>query len=130
MSTTAPSTRTALRMLVSMSATGAVIIAVGASHAPPKGGRMHFGKAPAGLLHAGDQPLAGHVAEADAADAELAVIGAGPPAQPAAQADADAVPRLQDHLARVLPLLVDQGQLALEQGVLRSNGHAYLGYLA
>src|SRR5262245_47551092 len=75
MSTVGRSMRLALRMRVSMSAIGSVIM-VGTS-------------SPAGLGNAGDQPVRGHPPEADAADAELAVDGAGPAADLAAVADAD-----------------------------------------
>src|ERR1700730_12208932 len=81
MSTTGRSMRLALRMRVSMSAIGSVIIAASPS-------------SPAGLLDAGDQPVGGHVPEADPADAELAVVGPRPAAQLAAQADADDLARL------------------------------------
>src|SRR5947209_5051257 len=79
--------RLALRMRVSMSATGSVI--------------MMDSPSPARLLDAGDQPVGGQVPEANPADAELAVDGAGPAAQPAAHADADAVARPQLRLGRV-----------------------------
>src|SRR5919108_2326932 len=92
MSTAGRSMRLALRMRVSMSARLSVIM-VGAP-------------SPAGLLDAGDQAVAGHVAEADAADAELAVDGAGPAAQLAAQPDAD-------HLARRHQLGLDRLALPL-----------------
>src|SRR5205085_8441603 len=81
MSTAGRSMRLALRMRVSMSAIGSVIMAGILS--------------PARFLDARDQAVAGHVAEADAADAELAVHRARPAAQPAAQADADLVARPQ-----------------------------------
>src|SRR5262249_40578491 len=81
MSTTGLSMRLALRIRGSMSGVGSVIIAVVLL--------------PARLLDARDQAVAGHAAEADPAHAELPVHGAGPAAQPAAQADADAVARPQ-----------------------------------
>src|SRR6516225_7864872 len=76
-STAGRSIRLALRMRVSMSAIGSVIMAV----------------SPARLRYAGDEPVVGHVAEADAADAELPVDGPPAPAQAAAEADADLVAR-------------------------------------
>src|SRR5690242_11280899 len=79
MSTAGRSMRVALRMRVSMSASVSVIMA-----AIPL---------PAGLGHAGDQAAAGHVPEADPANAELAVHRPRPAAQLAAQADADALAR-------------------------------------
>src|SRR5262245_27559656 len=83
MSTNWRSIRLALRMRVSRSARGSVIMVV---------------PSPARLLHAGDQPVAGQVAEADPADAELAVDRPGPAAQPTAQPDADALAREDLHL--------------------------------
>src|SRR5262249_24370462 len=71
--------RLAVRLRGSMSAIGSLIMA-----GPPS---------PAGLLDARNQPVAGHVPEADPADAELAIHGPGPAAQPAAQADLDALAR-------------------------------------
>src|SRR5207248_5244989 len=79
-STAGRSMRLALRMRVSMSAIGSVIMAVWSL--------------PARLHHAGDEAVAGHVAEADASYAELAVHRPRPAAQPAAEADADALARL------------------------------------
>src|SRR5262249_49563567 len=79
-STTGNSTRLALRIRVSMSAIGSVIMARGLP-------------LPAGFLDAGDQAVGGQVAEANAADAELADQGTGPATQPAPQADADFVAR-------------------------------------
>src|SRR5688500_6128879 len=91
MSTVGRSMRLALRLRVSMSAIGAVIMCVGSS--------------PARLGDAGDHAVARQVAEADAADAELAVDGARPTAQLAAPADADALARRHLHLVRRLPPL-------------------------
>src|SRR5262249_24988146 len=79
MSTAGRSMRLALRMRVSMSARESVIMVVWPS--------------PARLRDARDQPVTGHAAETDAADAELAVDGAGPAAQAAAQPDADLLAR-------------------------------------
>src|SRR2546421_8165790 len=87
MSTAGRSMRLALRMRVSMSARESVI--------------MVGSPSPAGLGHARDQSVAGHVAETDAADAELAVDGPRPAAQAAAQADADPLARQQLVLLRV-----------------------------
>src|SRR5437763_15998157 len=79
MSTAGRSMALALRMRVSMSAIWSVIMVVGAS--------------PAGLLDAGNQPIAGQVAEADPADAKFTVDGAGPPADLAAHPDPDPLAR-------------------------------------
>src|ERR687891_1708850 len=67
-STFSCSARLALRMRVSMSATGSLFI----------------GPSPAGLDHAGDLALEGQLTEAQAAHLELPQIPAGPPAQLAA----------------------------------------------
>src|SRR5262245_30192258 len=96
MSTAGRSTRLALRRRVSMSAMGSVIMAGVSS--------------PARFLDAGDQAVAGHAAEADPADPELAVVGARPAAQPAAVADADLVARPQLGLLGVLLVFLDQPQ--------------------
>src|SRR5438034_9535272 len=66
-STKGRSIATALRMRVSMSAIGSVIM-----------------ESPARLLHARNQSVQRHVAEAQPAQLELAVHGAGPAAQLAA----------------------------------------------
>src|SRR4051812_11723678 len=109
MSTTGRSIRTALRIRVSMSAIGSVIMArsipstaAGNAPEPSRNGRgsrgvgtagspsslrsvnLPFGPSrrpasPARLLHARDQALAGQVAEADPADAELAIHGTRAP---------------------------------------------------
>src|SRR5690348_3142913 len=67
MSTNGRSMATALRMRVSMSAMGSVIM-----------------KSPARLLHSGNQSIQRHVPETQPAQLELAVYGAGPAAQLAA----------------------------------------------
>src|SRR5262245_50315865 len=85
MSTIGRSIRLAFRIRVSMSAIGSVIMA-----------RLLL---PAGLLDAGDQAEAGHVPEADAADAELPVDRPRPAADPAAQPDADHLAGLHLDLA-------------------------------
>src|SRR5215203_4516261 len=84
MSTAGRSIRLALRMRVSMSAIGSVIMVVGSS--------------PARLLDARDQAVVGVVPEADAADAELPVHRAGTTAHLAAHPDADALARRHHHL--------------------------------
>src|SRR5437868_1514683 len=81
MSTKGNSIRLALRMRVSMSASGSVIMAVSPS--------------PACLLDARDQAIAGHPTKTNPADAELPVVGPRPAAQLAAQPDADDVARPQ-----------------------------------
>src|SRR5262249_48367761 len=109
-STTGRSMRLALRSRVSMSAIGSVIIAGILS--------------PAGLLDARDQAVAGHAAEADPADAELAVHGPRPPAQSAAEADADLVagPELL-LVGRPLLVLLQRFQLAEVFGAFGGGGH-------
>src|SRR4051794_38525479 len=82
MSTAGVSLRFPLRMRVNISAIGSVIMAFSRS-------------LPARLLHARDQTVARHVAEADSADAELAVAGTRPTAQSAAKPNADHVARTQ-----------------------------------
>src|SRR5690348_17297675 len=109
MSTAGRSMRLALRMRVSMSARLSVI--------------MVGSPSPAGLLDAGNQAVAGHVAEADAADAELAVDGARPAAQLAAQPDADALARRHLDGAVRLAAGLQLGQLLLEADELRFGGH-------
>src|SRR5947209_17649014 len=81
MSTMGRSMRLALRSRVSMSAIGSVIMAVVLS--------------PARFLDAWDQSVAGHVAETNAAHAELAVDRPRPAAQAAPQPNADLVARPQ-----------------------------------
>src|SRR4051794_847764 len=111
MSTAGDSMRLALRTRVSMSAIGSVIMAA------------FLPRLPARLLHAGDQTLVGHVAEADAAQAELAVDRAGPAAQPAAHADADAVARAELRLGRLALGEFQLLELAEELNVLGVGGH-------
>src|SRR5215218_5883615 len=111
MSTAGDSIRLALRMRVSMSAMLSVIMAVCAPGSPAR------------FLDARDQALQGHVPETDPAQAELAVDGAGPAAEPAAQADADPVPRLQLGLGRVFPGLLNLLELSVKLDVLGIRGH-------
>src|SRR5262245_49026136 len=80
-STNGRSISLALRMRVSMSAIGSVIMA-----ASP------LSQLPGRLADAGDQPVAREPAEADAADAELAVHGPRPPADLAPPRHADQLP--------------------------------------
>src|SRR5688500_14661368 len=105
MSTAGRSMALALRMRVSISAMGSVIIGAALS--------------PARLLDPGDEAVAGHVAEADPADAELAVDVSPPAAQLAAQPNADHVPRLHLGLGRVTPAGLELGQLPSKLDVLR-----------
>src|SRR6266566_3176647 len=86
MSTAGRSIRFAFRMRVSMSAKGSVIIVVLPS--------------PARLLHAGNQPVAGHVAETNATDAELAIDRPSAATELAAAADANPFPRRHLDLVR------------------------------
>src|SRR5579884_2204130 len=117
MSTAGRSMKLALRMRVSMSATVSVIMVVGPS--------------PARLGDAGDQPVAGHVAEADAADAELAVHRPRPPAQFAAQPDADDVARPHGpHLLVAAARRFQARHLLLILDVLRLGRHECLAGLS
>src|SRR3954451_4600245 len=99
-STAGFSTRTALRMRVSMSATGSVIMVEYSS--------------PARLADAGDQAVGGHPAEADPADAELPQDRPRPAAHLAPQPDADPVARLQLRRGGVLAERLELIQLFLE----------------
>src|SRR5262245_34404467 len=103
-STAGRSMRLALRRRVSMSAIGSVIM-IGCP-------------SPAGLLDARNQPVAGHAAEADPADAELAVDRPRPAAQLAAQPQPDHLPRLHLDLLRVTLVRLQLGQPAAELDVL------------
>src|SRR5438105_217710 len=89
-STAGRSMRLALRMRVSMSAIGSVIMAM----IDILAGWVGSGVLPTGFLDARDEAVAGHVAEADAADAELPVHGPRPAADPAAVPHADHLARL------------------------------------
>src|SRR5690348_12111016 len=100
-STAGSSMRLALRMRVSMSAIGSVIMAI-------------WFLLPAGFLDARDQAVAGHIAEANAAHAELAVHRPSPAAQPAAEADANLVARPEFRLGRVAPRRLQLRQLPAE----------------
>src|SRR5262249_24956554 len=96
-STAGASMRLALRMRVSMSAIGSVIMML-----------------PARFLHARDQALEAHVAEANAAQAEFAIDSAGPTAQPAALANADLIAGPQLGLGRVALVGLDFGQQTMK----------------
>src|SRR5690606_2080918 len=76
-STEGRSIRLAFRMRVSISAIGSVIMV----------GRPPF--SPAGFLDAWNQPITGHPAEADTADAEFAIHGTGAAAEAATLTDAN-----------------------------------------
>src|SRR5215212_9935427 len=103
----------ALRIRVSMSAIGSVIMAVR--------------PLPAGLADARDQPVGRQVAETDAADAEFLVHGPRPAADLAPGADPDQVARAQDpglvplglRLAHLGLVGLDLLQLPLVAGFLR-----------
>src|SRR5215469_14578265 len=88
-STAARSMRLALRMRVSMSAIGSVIMALT--------------PLPTRFLYARNETIAGQAAKTDPADAELPIDGPAPAAQLAAIADADFVARPQLGFIR-LPL--------------------------
>src|SRR5262245_5874695 len=111
MSTVARSMRLALRIRVSMSARLSVI--------------MMGSSSPARLLDARNQPVVGHAAEADPADAELAVHGPGSPAQLAAQTNADSVARAEFLGLAFLgePVGVEKGQVLAESCVLCVGCH-------
>src|SRR5438132_4813319 len=102
--------RLALRMRVSMSAIGSVIIIEVPSSKFQVQSRSRlctfvFVLLPACFLDAGNETVAGHIAEADAADTELAVHGAGPAANAAAKADANSIARPQLRFVRLPPRL-------------------------
>src|SRR5690349_7232010 len=78
---------------------------------------------PTRLLNAGDEALAGHVAEADAADAELAVHRPRPPAQLAAALDPDLLAHRHLHRGAGLPAGLQLRQLLAELDVLRFGRH-------
>src|SRR5689334_4182003 len=108
-STNCRSMRVAFRMRVSMSARESVIMSAYPS--------------PAGFLNARDEPITGHVAETDAADAELAVHRPRPPAQPAPQPNADLVARPHLDLVRLAPAQLQLFHLFTEFDVFRFGGH-------
>src|SRR5581483_3630121 len=126
MSTAGDSMRFALRIRVSMSAMGSVSM-MGNSCTEPflaEVSTRRHGYLPARFLDAGDQALQGHVPEANAAHAELAVDGARPAAQPAAHADADPVARPELlGLGRVALGGVELGQVAVELDEMSFGGH-------
>src|SRR5438270_770491 len=110
-STAGRSMRLALRMRVSMSATGSVI--------------MMLGPSPTRLLDAGNQPVGGQIPEANAADAELGVDGAG--VADTRQGDADeAVQELVHALAAERHPAADLVPLAEAEA---ADGHLRLGHL-
>src|SRR5262249_18133333 len=78
---------------------------------------------PTRFLDARDQAEVGHLAEADAANAELAIDGAGPPAQPAAKADANPVARPELALVRLPPRFLHLHQLPPVLHHRRFRGH-------
>src|SRR5262249_30469961 len=95
MSTAGRSMRLAFRRRVNMSAMGSVIMAVLSS--------------PARLFDAGDEPVARHVPETDAANGELAVDRPRPAAQAAAQPNANLVARPELGLGRVALVALQLG---------------------
>src|SRR5437868_5848594 len=78
---------------------------------------------PTRLPHSRNQSLVGHVAETNAADAELAIDRAGPAAQPAAHTNADALARGQLLLARLVRF--DPLQVTLKLDSFRSRRHRF-----
>src|SRR5260221_13594191 len=120
----------ALRMRVSMSAIGSVIMANQVLNSqlsgPPEGPEQGTAfELPTGFANAGNQPVAGHVAEANPANAELAVNGPRPAAQLAAHLDADLLARQHLHLDRVALMRFQLGHLLLEPGILRVGRHFF-----
>src|SRR5437870_9890252 len=109
MSTTWRSMRQALRMRVSMSAMGSVIMAQFLS--------------PARFHDAGNQSVGRHVAEADPADAELAIDSARPPAQLAAPPHTDALARRELDLGGVLLVRFPLRHLLPEPDIFRFGSH-------
>src|SRR5262249_41944041 len=83
---------------------------------------------PACFLDARNEAVAGHAAEANAANAELAIYGPWPAAQPAAQANADAVARPQLRFGRLALGLVRRGQIPNEFHRFGFCGHIYSLY--
>src|SRR5882762_8480361 len=110
-STAGNSVRLALRTRVNMSAIGSVIMVGNPLCSPAR------------LLDARNQPLVGHVAKADSADAELAIDRAGPAAQAAAQANLDPVARPQLLFGGVFLVRLDLLEIALELDTLRRSRH-------
>src|SRR5260370_37495864 len=114
----------ALRMRVSMSAIGSVIMANQVLNSklsgPPEGSEQGTAfELPTGFAHAGNQPVAGHIAEANPADAELAIHGPRPAPQLAAHLDADFLARQHLHLGRIALVRFQLSHLLLEPGILR-----------
>src|SRR6266404_1814541 len=109
MSTTWRPMRQALRMRVSMSAMGSVIMAQLLS--------------PARFHDAGNQPVGRHVAETDPADAELAVNSPRPATQLAAQSHADALAWREFHLGGVLLVRLPLRHLLPEPDIFRFGSH-------
>src|ERR1700722_15975043 len=109
MSTAGRSMRLALRIRVNISANGSVI--------------MVGSPSPARLRHAGNQPVAGHVAETDPADTKLAIHCPRPATQLAAQANADLLARQHLHLAGVLQVGLQLLHLLAKPDYLRLGRH-------
>src|ERR1043166_947882 len=109
MSTTWRSMRLALRMRVSMSAMGSVIMAQFLS--------------PARFLDAGNQSVGRHVAETDPADAELAVDRARPAAQLAAKPHTNARARREFDLGGILFVRFPLRHLLPEPDIFRFGCH-------
>src|SRR5262245_52559873 len=80
---------------------------------------------PTRLLNAGDEALAGHVAEADTADAELAVHRPRPPTQLAAALDPDLLARRHLHRGAGPPAGPQLRHLLAELHVLRFRRHRF-----
>src|SRR5665213_1259394 len=107
-STAGRSIRLALRMRVSMSANGSVIMVE---------------SSPARLHHARNQAVARHIAEADTADAKFTINGPRPAAQLTAEPDADALTRRHLDLIRRAPAGFQLGQLLAKLHVFRCGCH-------
>src|SRR5437762_54906 len=116
-STAGDSMRLALRIRVSMSAIGSVIMAVSLLD-------FTLRALPTRFSHAADQTARRHVAEANAANAELAIHRPRPAAQTAAHADLDLVPRPHLDLGRIFLVSLQLLELAVKLNVFRVGGHS------
>src|SRR5438874_13749700 len=96
-SSTGRSMRAPLRIRVSMSANGSVIMVVRSS--------------PTRLRDAGNQAVARQISKTDAADAELPIDRSGPSADLAAHFDPDPIARPELRIHRIAPMLFERRQL-------------------
>src|SRR5262245_25887249 len=129
-STAGRSIALALRIRVSMSAIGSVII----SNAPYWTNRTHefheshqsHDSSPTRFPHTWDHAVAGHIPETNPANAELAIDRPGPAAQSTAISDADLLPRQHLRLLGVAPVRLELGHLLLELRRFRRGRHTFL----